>query len=296
MNAIRIPNLTHSYSHVAKQLEHIATRKALADAGMQNIALSYFEKLIHEVFNRLLYFFYPGYTEFYHEKQIEVFTTQGKTPPPYINSSLREGVLFLHRFIASPESIGSAFPSSQYLIHAMTRKISEDVNESTSPRKYLDVGAGTGSFSKGILEKMRPQDSLDIVEYDESLCKLLQRRFGNLPNVKIHNISIFEFSPEYKYDVIVTGLPLNNFTSEEVACAFEKYASLSRSEGSFSYFEYMFFPTLGQTLRKVFNHRKSYENVEKIHAIKQELQNRYPTEIDHVFWNMTPARAIHCKV
>jgi len=296
MNIIQSICISQSIALLAERLETIAIRKILVEAKIHNVALTSLEIFVHLVFNDLLYIFYPGYMQFYHEKQVEVFTAIGKIPPMYVNSALKEGVLFLHRFIASPTSIGSVFPSSKSLVCAMTRKVSEGVTAATPPRKYADIGGGTGSFSEGIIAIMRDQDSLDIIEYDESLAKLLQRRFHHLPNVHVHNVSIFEFHPGYLYDAIVTGLPLNNFPSEQVVQAFNKFEALTKPTGSYSYFEYMLFPTIGQKLRQISAHTESFENAKRIQQVKDEVQQKFATEIDSVYWNMTPARAIHCTV
>lgn len=299
MNAIQSfysSKVSQTRLFVEDRLEMLALKKALTEIGTQNITLSRVEILTHVIFNDLLYVFYPNYTHIYHKKQTEVFACSSKTPPLYVNSSLKEGILFLHRFIASPSSIGSIFPSSAGLIHAMTRKVSEGVNELSPPRKYLDVGAGTGSFTEGIIAKMRPNDTLDIVEYDINLSHLLQRRFQHLSHVHVHNISIFDFHPEEPYDVIVTGLPLNNFSSDTVVQAFKKYADLTKPGGSFCYFEYILFPTIGQVFRKALSYTDSFENAKRIQQAKEEVQNKFLTESDSIYWNITPARAIHCTV
>ncbi len=277
-------------------LESIATKQALSDAGVQVEDFTLVEKVVHRAFNDVLYVFYPAYTQFYQQKQIEVFLERGKGVPSYVPSSLKEGLFFLQRFISSPESVGSIFPSSSGLIDAMTSKVSFEVEQSTLPRRYLDVGAGTGSFTEGIIAKMRPQDQLDVVEYDENLCKFLQRRFQHLPNVHVHHVSIFEFKPPYQYDVVVTGLPLNNFSSDAVASAFKKYEELTRPGGSFCYFEYLFLPTLSRCFRKVFGSNEEVENFEKILEIKSRIQQQFQTDADTVYWNLTPARAIHFYV
>lgn len=287
---------TQARTYLSERLEALALKKALIESETQNFTLSPTERIAHVVFNDLLYVFYPEYTHLYHEKQIEVFASYGKPPPPYMNSSLKEGILFLHRFIASPCTIGSAFPSSISLINAMTRKAWEGVTDTTPPRICLDAGAGTGSFTEKMIAKKRPQDIVDVVEYDLNLANLLKRRFQHIPNVFVHNVSIFDFSPKHSYDVVVTGLPLNNFASDDVDRAFKKYESLTKDGGTFCYFEYMWFPAISQMLNKVFRREESFANKSRIQHIKETVQKTFATEIDSVYRNITPARAIHCTV
>ncbi len=277
-------------------LSDIATRKAETDAGVEGVALTYFEETVHFTCTHLLYIFYPAYEQFYYESQVDAFARTGKELPPYVNSWLGEGVLFIHRFIASPASIGSIFPSSSFLVEAMTRKVADGVNPKTAPRRYLDIGAGTGSFTAGMIAKMRPQDHLDVVEFDPNLCKLLQRRFRHLPNVHIHPISIFDFHPKERYDVVVTGLPLNNFASEDVKRALKQYVDLTRPGGSFCYFEYIALPKIAQLVRCLFGCEEASKNFTRIEEAKLKQQEQFGPEIDSVYLNMTPARAIHFKV
>jgi phosphatidylethanolamine/phosphatidyl-N-methylethanolamine N-methyltransferase len=295
MSAITSNHILPSTSLCYNYLEEIATRKAQVDAGVQGVALSYLDTLVHFLFNYFLHILCPVYEQFYYEKQIEAFAKTGKELPPYVSSYLREGVLFIHRFIASPANIGSIFPSSSNLVDAMTRKVAEGITDAT-PRRYLDIGAGTGSFTAGIIAKMRPQDHLDVVEYDENLCKLLQRRFRHLSNVHVHPISIFDFAPNHRYDAVITGLPLNNFSSNDVQRALNKYVDLTRPGGSFCYFEYMFLPSIAQLFRRLFCCTESAQNFEQVEQAKNTLKQRFVPEIDSVYLNMTPARAIHHTV
>lgn len=273
-------------------LEEIATRKAQVEAGVQTVALSYLDVLGHIVFNYFLRIFYPAYEQFYYEKKVEEFARTGRELPSYTSSCVQESILFAHRFIASPTSIGSLFPSSSGLVHAMTAKVAEQRANGSSPRRYLDVGAGTGSFTAGIVAKMQPQDHLDVVEYDVNLCKLLQRRFRHLPNVHVHHVSIFDYQPADRYDVVVTGLPLNNFSSSDVERALNKYVDLTRPGGNFCYFEYMFLPRVIQLFRRLFN-TESAQSFERIQQAKQSIQQRFVSETKSVYLNLTPARAIH---
>ena len=96
----------------------------------------------------------------------------------------------------------------------MTRSL-RDRNE---PRRILEVGPGTGPFTKVILNNLRPQDEFHIVEINPAFCAQLEQnmlgpyRAAN-PNtqVSLHEGPIQSARLEPGFHHIVCGLPFNNF-------------------------------------------------------------------------------------
>lgn len=292
-NVLPVPQATQTIeptSLFSNYLMEVARSIALLDAGVQTVALSCIDQLVHFLFNYIFFIFYPAYDTFYYEMQVEAFKTAGKELPVYESCGFREAVLFIHRFICSPSCIGSIFPSSSGLVEAITRKVA-DAAKNPAPQRYLEIGAGTGSFTQEIINQMKPSDHLDVVEYDADLCRHLQRRFHHLKNVTIHQISILDYDAP-KYDLVVSGLPLTNFTPEFVQEAHQKYVDLTKTGGFFSYFEYIG----GSTIKQAFLCCEAAEKFAQVVALKNALVQSYGEEVDNVWWNITPARAIHCQV
>ncbi len=271
-------------------LENIASKKALLDAGsVHAVAMNCLELLVHYLFYYLLYPFYPAYEQFYYERQVEAFASAGRQMPRYESSCFRDAILFLHRFIASPSTIGSIFPSSSYLVENITRKIPDLTATARPAQRYLEVGAGTGSFTEKIIAKLQPNDQLDIVEYDPTFCQLLRRKFHHLPNVTIYEKSILDHQSA-PYDVVVAGVPLNSFKAAFVDQVFKKYVELTKPGGSLSYFEYIGLARIKQA----FLGEEASSDFNKVLQLKADFFAQYGTECDSIYCNITPARVLHC--
>lgn len=288
-NALASPQLCCNY------LEKIAIKRALYDteneALIQGVAFSCIEQLVHFLFCYVLYVFYPSYEQFYYEKQVEAFTKANKPLPRYDLSFFSETVLFFHRCLANPSGIGSIFPSSTSLIETITNKIPSKT-EPGPARIYLEIGAGTGCFTEEIIKKMRPDDHLDVVEYDPDLCKLLRRKFIHLKNVAIHEISITDFKPGRQYDAMVSGLPLTVFKTETVAMVLKQYEDLAKPGATFSYFEYIALPKI----KGAFLCGAAYDEFTKLLKMKETFATRFHAVAENAILNLPPARIMHCQM
>jgi phosphatidylethanolamine/phosphatidyl-N-methylethanolamine N-methyltransferase len=86
-----------------------------------------------------------------------------------------EIVLFLGRWLRAPHRVGAVAPSSRYLARAMAKQV--------DPRAHgmvVELGGGTGSVTKALLEAGVPAERLVVVENDERLYHALRRRFPRL--------------------------------------------------------------------------------------------------------------------
>lgn len=86
-----------------------------------------------------------------------------------------EHAVFFRRWLAAPLHIGAIMPSSRYLARAVARQI--DLNSSLP---VIELGGGTGSVTRALLETGLRPSRLIVVEYDRHLCALLRRRFPQL--------------------------------------------------------------------------------------------------------------------
>ena len=92
------------------------------------------------------------------------------------------------------------------------------LTERTEPTRVLEVGPGTGAVTKHIVRHLKPDDHFDLVEINDQFAELLCRRFADDPTFQpaanrsaVHHVPLQEFRPAEPFDVIISGLPFNNF-------------------------------------------------------------------------------------
>lgn len=146
-----------------------------------------------------------------------------------------ERLTFLSKFIKSPGSIGSITPSSNYLTAKMLNKLPwERINT------IIELGAGTGVFTKQICEKMKPSSTVIVFEKDSEMRKRLELMYPKCYfSSDAENISrvLLELKLT-EVDCIISGLPFACFPQyirENIL--FNIVASL-KHEGDFIAFQY----------------------------------------------------------
>ena len=113
-------------------------------------------------------------------------------------------------------------------------------------KRVLEVGCGTGAFTKEILKKLQEGDEFHIVELCPDFCEavettLLKQFRKDNPNIKVelHNAPIEDASLEGKFDAIICGLPFNNFPLDLVEQLFSVMLGFLRQGCELAYFEYL---------------------------------------------------------
>jgi len=111
----------------------------------------------------------------------------------------------IKQFFFNPRTIGAMCPSTSLLGKEITTNAGIE-NSSV----VVEVGAGTGAFTKHIIKKIPPKTNFFAVEINEQVCKILKERF---PSEKIYNCCISklpEILKEHKLkhvDTFISGLP-----------------------------------------------------------------------------------------
>jgi phospholipid N-methyltransferase len=148
---------------------------------------------------------------------------------------------FLTQFLRNHQTTGAVIPSGRALAAALCRYVGTG-----APQKILEAGPGTGAVTGFLIERMRPQDELWMVELNSTFAAHLRAAFEQRPRFRAaaercHLIegSVQELGREGEFDVIVSGLPLNNFSSEVVKTILEGYSKLLKPGGVLSFFQYI---------------------------------------------------------
>ncbi len=169
---------------------------------------------------------------------------------------LRDTRIFLKQFFQHYHTTGSVLPSSGSLAKALCRYVggggnngSSGTPENGSPgasRSILEVGPGTGAVTAQLVRCLGSNDRLTLVELNEHFVKHLQHRFEHEPafsaaadRTQIVHGMLETLDGTAQYDVIISGLPLNNFSVAEVEQILEIFQRLLRADGTLSFFEYI---------------------------------------------------------
>ena len=117
-----------------------------------------------------------------------------------------EVAIFFTRWLKAPHHIGAVAPSSRFLARAMATQV--DLRRA---EPVIELGGGTGSVTKALLEAGLPVDRLIVVERDVRLYKMLRRRFPQLRIVLGDARHLVELLRPLGIDVVsavVSSLPL----------------------------------------------------------------------------------------
>ncbi|MBM4112534.1 MAG: methyltransferase domain-containing protein [Phycisphaerae bacterium] len=201
---------------------------------------------------------------------------------------------FVRQAIRDFRHTGSLWPSSPQLAKAMTRAI----GSLPAPRRILEVGPGTGPFTRVLLEHLEPGDRLDLVELNRSFCKELDRRLlrsfrDEHPSIEVrmHCARIEEVVLDPPYDVIICGLPFNNFPPKLVRSIFRRLLLLLRPGGELVYFEYAGVRAMKWSVAGA----KTRHSLRRISAVGRGLRRRHSGRRTFVLGNLPPAISVRLR-
>jgi phosphatidylethanolamine/phosphatidyl-N-methylethanolamine N-methyltransferase len=152
---------------------------------------------------------------------------------------------FLRELPDSFSEIGAMLPSSPHLAKLMVEPL--NVVE-RAPWAILEIGPGTGPFTRSILKAMGPEDTLQICEINSRFMEVLKKSLLNNADYQRNKdrISFYEGSildlaegidPE-SYDFIVSSLPFHNFPVDLVRQFLAVYSKVLKPDGILSFFHY----------------------------------------------------------
>lgn len=141
---------------------------------------------------------------------------------------------FFRAWVSDPLRVASVVPSSRALANAITREI----GASTGP--VIELGPGTGVFTRALLARGVPPSKLALVERGEDFSRLLQLRF---PTTKVvctdaTLIRHIDFFDGEKPGAVVSGLPLLSMSVRQVIAILNGVFHHLRTGGAFYQFTY----------------------------------------------------------
>ena len=125
---------------------------------------------------------------------------------------MKESLLFLGKFLRHGTAIASLAPSSPWLSRATVRNIDwEHANV------LIELGAGTGPITHELVQRVRPECRLLVLERDPDFVQVLRRRFEPRPNLEIIEGDVRDLPGMLRdrgierADSIISGLPVPSF-------------------------------------------------------------------------------------
>ena len=150
-------------------------------------------------------------------------------------------IRFISQSVRHYRTTGAIAPSSRFLSRAMVKSMPMIPNQC-----ILEVGAGTGAFTKEILKHLRDGDEFHIIELRDEFCHALEetilddfRQSHSKIKVVLHNASIEQANIDRKFDAVICGLPFNNFSVASVQHLFEVMFGCMKDGAELAYFEYL---------------------------------------------------------
>jgi len=145
---------------------------------------------------------------------------------------------FIKQFWKDKKMIGSMVPSSKYLAAKMLDHI-----PFKNTKLIIELGPGTGIFTEKIIQKLDVTTQLIVLELNSEFYKELKAKISHT-NVHIKEASadkIGEIMLELgfeKADVIISSLPLANFSAKLRNSILEVVKESLNENGSFIQFQY----------------------------------------------------------
>jgi phospholipid N-methyltransferase len=174
---------------------------------------------------------------------------------------------FFLKFIKSPQTIGSITPSSKYLTSKMLEEVPwHRINS------LIELGAGTGVFTKHICNNIRNNCKVIIFEKDRQMYENLKKTYTgcHFSRDAEHIDKVLEDLGLAQTDCIISGLPFACFSPEQREKILGEIVASLKDGGDFIAFQYSL------QMKKLLV--KSFRNV----------------KISVVPFNIPPAFVYHC--
>ena len=166
-------------------------------------------------------------------------------------------ILFLKKFIDEPKKIGSLTPSSRFLADRMLKNLPWEKFSHVA-----ELGAGTGIFTKQIIERKNSACKVLVVEQDFSMRRMLEEKYNKSVMPPPENNVIFDSFAENlretlqeinfpPLDCVISGLPFANMEEDLRRRIIENVHGSLKRDGIFVMFQYSL--QMKNLLRKYFS-------------------------------------------
>jgi phospholipid N-methyltransferase len=143
-------------------------------------------------------------------------------------------LLFLRAWFCHPFRVAAIAPSGTALAELITREITPTCG------MVLELGPGTGVFTRALLTRGVREENLTLVENDADFTELLQKRF---PKARLLLIDAARLNQNHSFEglpigAVVSGLPLLSMAPKQVLAILARAFGVLRHGGAFYQFTY----------------------------------------------------------
>ena len=203
--------------------------------------------------------------------------------------------IFLKQFFEQFQTTGAVMPSGKPLAAALCRF----VGSSSSPQRILEVGPGTGAVTTTLVERMRDEDHLCLIEINQTFVTHLKTAFKERPplRAKAHRVDVIhgrleDLKDDGRYDLIVSGLPLNNFSADAVEQILDGFGRLLKPGGVLSFFEYI----AVRSVKSLVSSKQERDRLRAIGGLLHRTLDGREIQRDCVWPNVPPAWVHHVRL
>jgi phospholipid N-methyltransferase len=154
-----------------------------------------------------------------------------------LDPALAERLRFLSAFLREPARVGSFVPSSPALAQAMLRGC-----DLRNARTVVEFGAGTGAFTRLILERIGGHTTFLAFELDDKHVRGLRQRFPGMHVYRDSAERVQKYLADHrrkKADYIISGLPWANMPVTEQERILQGVLNSLTPDGMFATFAYV---------------------------------------------------------
>jgi phospholipid N-methyltransferase len=165
-----------------------------------------------------------------------------------MRANISERLQFLRSFLANPRQVGAVLPTSRRAVGDML-----DMADVPAARLIVELGAGTGSHTGPILERLAPDARLVAFEIDADLADILRQRYDDDPRLEVVTGSA-ELLSEHLHgarpDIVVSALPFTSLPGDTGRRILEMTRRTIAEDGVFLVLQYSVF--VRKTLHQLF--------------------------------------------
>ncbi len=146
--------------------------------------------------------------------------------------------VFFKGFIKHPVMVGSIIPSSDRTIRKMLAPVKWD-----ECKLFVEYGPGVGTFCQPVLDKLRPDAQLIVIDLNPDFIEYLQKTFRDSRFIAVHGSAadvddiIAGFGHD-NADYVLSGLPFSTLPGDLGPKIAEETAKVIRPGGAFLVYQF----------------------------------------------------------